>query len=446
MKPSGALALAVVLAACSPPPVVPRQEPRPAVPTVPEPTKPEPAPPKPETDELGELLRADPDLAAILADAPKRRLQVAVAVPTPEGLKRLSFRVDADYFYPASAVKLLVASSALEKLAELRDGAGDGRRHPDVTLRSRLRFIDGAGSTRKVVTTTLRGELEKALVLSDNDAHNRLFDFVGRDELGELLARVSLPRARIMHYLGEALDHEPPVIEFSPAGRSIYVAQRNGFAAPPPPTEGTALGKAYINGSGQIVQRPMEFAEKNYVPLRELQDILVATMRPDLVDPAAVPRLSPGDRAELRAVLSTLPSELKQMRGLRADQLRVVDETYKSFHRAFVRARPTDRLRVYGKSGRAFGFSVENVYVADETTGRSLFAAVTIYAHDSGTVGDDRYEYESVASPFVGKVAELLARTYLAGPASPAPRPSVPTRGRAVPGTKAVSRGGPATP
>ena len=55
-----------------------------------------------------------------------------------------------------------------------------------------------------MVTTTLRRDLEQALIVSDNDAHDRLFDFVGREELAERLARIGLKRTIPVQHLGKA--------------------------------------------------------------------------------------------------------------------------------------------------------------------------------------------------------------------------------------------------
>ena len=159
--------------------------------------------------------------------------------------------------------------------------------------------------------------------------------------------------------------------------------------------------------------------------VRDLQDLLVMTARPDLAEGPG-PRLEPENRAALLDILGTLPSELPgRRRGLTSDQAQ------KPLHVAITGALPADRVRVMGKGGRAFGFAVENVYAVDETTGRAFFATVTLYANENDTLNDDRYEYEAVAEPFMTRLGQVLARAFLAGPrlddgAGPPPR-----RGRA---------------
>ncbi len=399
------LAAALVMAACTPASVVAVRAPDGEATVTPKPEAP---------DELETLLRADPALAAVLDDAPQRRVEVLVSIPTEDAqgkpsLRRLGFRVDAEYFYPASAVKLPTAVAVLEKLDEQRDARG--RRLVD--LSTPLRVTEGEGRARKITSTTLRDDLERALVVSDNDANNRLFELVGRDELAERLTRVGLGSTRIVHRLGDSSSASLPAFEWLPPnGEPVYIAQRTGFEPPPEAREGEALvGSAHVDESGRRVAGPMDFAGKNRMSLRDLQDSLVMVVRPDLAD-GPLPRVAPDDRAVLLSILGMLPTELRGgPHSARSDELN------KPLHVALTASLPDDNVRVLGKGGRAFGFAIENSYVIDETTGRSLFVTAVIYANGNGTLNDDRYDYRKVALPFMMRLGETLGRTLLAGPA-----------------------------
>jgi len=381
-------------------------------------TAPEPLPPPAPAPEvsLERLLRADADLSPWLEGASKRRLQILVSVPVEEAgkkpeLRRLGYRLGAEYFYPASAIKTCAAYGVVDKLEDLRKEAGRSR---PLDLRTPVRFTEGEGRAKHFVTTTLRRELEKALVLSDNEAHNRLFDFVGRDELAERLAKIGVRSARLVQYLGNDAElRVTPVIELLPrAQRPLFVAQRLGFEPPPPPGEPVLLGQAHVTASGVRVPRPMDFSPKNAIPLRELQDVLVAITRPELLALDEAPRpLERSDRADLLAVLASLPSELPRM-----TKNKTLDAMQKPLHVALKAALPGHKLKIHSKGGRAYGFSVENAYVVDETTKRSAYVTATIYANQSETLNDDRYEYEAVASPFIERLGAYLARTFLAAP------------------------------
>jgi hypothetical protein len=362
---------------------------------IPQPSLPPPAP----AADLAAARRADPSFAALADAAARRRIQILVAIPGrgTAVLERQSFRADAEYFYPASAVKLCAAVGALEKLAELRS------QRAELSLTTPLR-ISFSGDRPRIVETTLRDEIEKALVVSDNDAFNRLFEFVGPEELAGRLTALGLASARITHRLGDPGDGGAPAFELRASGRPLDVAQRTGIDLGSGRSE--PVGTAHVGGDGRLVDAPLDFGEKNRMTLRDLQNLLVATVRPDLSELAA-PGWSAEDRDALVDILGRLPSELQDgvPRGL--------DEVHKPLDAAVKSVLPGHDIRVYGKGGRAYGFTVENSWVVDATTHRSVFVAATIYANDNETINDDRYEYESVADPFIGELGRFVARTFL---------------------------------
>ena len=76
-----------------------------------------------------QILRSDERLADLVADAERYRLQVVLGQidETGDGAPRLvqtAFRAEAEYFYPASTIKLCAAVAALERLAELQASTG----------------------------------------------------------------------------------------------------------------------------------------------------------------------------------------------------------------------------------------------------------------------------------------------------------------------------------
>src|SRR5699024_6253951 len=121
---------------------------------------------------LEAILRKNPRLEAALDHAASTRLQVLVSVPAPEGgwESRKSCRGDAEYIYPASAIKLSVAVAALEAVTEMRVH-GTKNLATSTVLASGARRRSGPASVATLV--------ERALVVSDNDASNDLYDFVG---------------------------------------------------------------------------------------------------------------------------------------------------------------------------------------------------------------------------------------------------------------------------
>ena len=105
------------------------------------------------------------------------------------------------YFYPASTVKLPIALLALEKINELEiegltkytplriDSAYDGQ--------TRVEYDTTAESGRPSVAQYVR----KIFVVSDNDAYNRLYEFLGQDHINDQLMAKGYENMKIVHRL-----------------------------------------------------------------------------------------------------------------------------------------------------------------------------------------------------------------------------------------------------
>ena len=163
-----------------------------------------------------ERLLSDPRLSPVLSDPARFRAQVLLTeVVETSGagteacpsrghtrLRRHAFRADAEYFYPASTVKLFGAIAACVALREL------ARAHPGLDKDTPLAFgacpreADETETETENEVTTLRSELAKLFLTSDNRAFNRCFDLCGPSGIRRWTAR-HLPGedVRITHRL-----------------------------------------------------------------------------------------------------------------------------------------------------------------------------------------------------------------------------------------------------
>ncbi|MFC7668100.1 serine hydrolase [Hymenobacter humi] len=174
---------------------------------------------------LRRLLRADTaGMARVLARPGAYRLQILYTRIRRDVAGRPHFRSyryrlrPREYFYPASAVKLAAAALALEKMRDinrLKLEAFHGHTPPIGPDSPMLTDSAFAGQTRVLRDTSsasgrpsLANYVRKALLVSDNDAFNRLYEFVGPAELNAGLARLGLHRSRLLHRLSVG-DQEP---------------------------------------------------------------------------------------------------------------------------------------------------------------------------------------------------------------------------------------------
>jgi hypothetical protein len=367
------------------------------------------------------ILRSDERLAPIVAKAEDYRLQVLLGLVEdgPDGrpkLRQIGFRADAQYFYPASAVKLFAAVQVFRTLAEIRESTGlpiDESTplvyHPlfeDETLEDADPSNVGNGKI------TVAHEIRKLFLVSDNVAFNRLYELIGPAELNRALIGAGLGSSRIVHRLDEfrsAEDHlRLPRIDLVGDGfRHSLPARTSRPELPPQPPGDLLLGRAHWSDGG-IVEGPKDFDEKNRFFLADLQRGLCMTLRGDADCGGRGFQLTEPQRELLREVMGQLPRESANPVY---DPEAYPDHWVKFLLPGLRRVVSPERLRVYGKTGRAYGFSVENSYVVDLETGRSFFLAVTLYTNKNGIVGDDEYEYETIADSFLADLGEVVART-----------------------------------
>lgn len=363
------------------------------------------------------LLDAHPERFGHLTDAPEDwRLQIAVGeiVREPDGAAMVTihpYRLDAEYFYPASALKTIGAVAALitlESLQAVPDFVGLDVDTQVIFGALTSEHTDTAGD-RVVVSeheeTTLRRQVERALIVSSNSAFNRLYDFAGHDAINRMMWERGLTSVRMRHRLSRqgvpdaahrmspsvhaALDTGPA--ELLPRRASTLPLTATGVAR-------EQVGTAYRAPlSGEHVSEPMDFTEKNSVSLRDMLHIVAWVADPQLA-PADL-GLNASHRGLLREIMGTVPD---------------ASERFKPFSPGVTQVVPWDRLSYINKAGRAYGFHLDVAYVQDTETQREFLLAAAIYVNPDGILNNDNYAYDAVSYPFLTALGQTVAERLLA--------------------------------
>lgn len=373
------------------------------------------------------LERDNAKFGRVLAHAEPLRLQILVSEVRSDGrgqayLARSGFRVDAEYFYPASTVKLcaIVAAAQLIEAAAARTGLPVTFDTPLVIhpLRPGDAVESRDDTNLDSGTLTTGHEIRKIGLVSDNAAFNRLYDLVGPQQLNQAMHDAGLSSVSITHRLSVARTPD----ENRRAPRVDLVTSRGVFTIPSrawdrvataPSIPGLHIGAGYIRAD-QLINEPMDFSFRNRIALRDLQDLLVLLVRPD-VDIALPPlALSKEHRSAILDALTTYPADSSNPiyprdaypndwgKPLLPGVLRVVD---------------APSVRYVNKVGQAYGFTIDNAYIENTRTGRAVFVTVAIYTNADGILNDDAYQYAEVAQPFMADLGEVVSRAYLCEPA-----------------------------
>ncbi|MEM9686220.1 MAG: serine hydrolase [Bacteroidota bacterium] len=299
-----------------------------------------------------------------------------------------SFQVDDGvYFYPASTVKFPIAILALEKM------------HEENTFNSTSRFFVEGDTTE----TTFAREIEKIFAVSDNEAFNRLFEYLGQDDIDRRLKSRGI-EARISHRLsvGDADNVTTKPLIF-------YVNDSTTTPTTPiinePVTElqlrKTQKGKGYMEG-GNLINEPKDFSKKNYLPVTSLHNIMKQLMFPEAFPEEKRFRLSQSDREFLINTMKILPGEA----GYTSEKY------YESYVKFFMFGDTKDpipeHIVIYNKVGYAYGYLTDCAYIVDEAKNKEYIITATIHVNANGIFNDDMYEYDTIGLPFLAELGRQL--------------------------------------
>ncbi|RYE28117.1 MAG: hypothetical protein EOP42_17740, partial [Sphingobacteriaceae bacterium] len=240
---------------------------------------------KKDTVFLQKLLESKPELFSKILNHPTKNEVQILYTQIDRDEKNLphftsfSFNLNPKrYFYPASTVKLPTLIFALEKANRLKiDGIKTASMQTDSSF---------AGQTKVSIDTSAENGLpsiqhyiKKILLVSDNDAYNRLYEFVGREEINQKLKKYGLNNSRIISRLavgdtGESAKHTNP-IQFYTGKNSIY-KQAEQFDATNYPMQLDYMlqGKGYLDTNDKLVNEPFDFSEKNIFTIPDQQEVL----------------------------------------------------------------------------------------------------------------------------------------------------------------------------
>jgi len=377
-------------------------------------------------DNLIEKLFAEhPDkFGAVTAGPTRTKLQVLLTIvddtdPDHPTLIRHGYRLGAEYFYPASSIKTYAAAAALIKLQQLREATGLPLDHKtSLTIHPLFEdeeLQDADESNLDNGKITIEHEIRKTLLVSSNSAYNHLFEFVGHEDIHATLADAGLTDTHLNHRLSEFrspednrlsprfdMTLEDGTVHTIPERKSELITDNAGMP-------GLHLGKAHYAG-GKLINEPLDFTHKNHSSLTDLQDFLIQITRPD-VAAAALPDarlpLTDADRAVLLSALSQHPYDSKNPVYTEKDLPEA--HGYPHYQYGLERLYPREDLRLYAKSGLAYGFTLENAAVIHKPTGRTFFLTAVLYTNPNETLNDDTYDYD-LSDQFLIDLAEAVAR------------------------------------
>ena len=319
------------------------------------------------------------------------------------------FGVNADkYFYPASTVKLPVAILALQRLNELNI-AGLNKYSTMYTAAAgeRLSAVSNDPSAPDG-RPTIAHYIKKILLVSDNDAYNRLYEFLGQEYINNSLQKMGYANTQIIHRLSISLSDEENrlanAVTFIDSTGKILFSKPVQISNLLYKTRAIKMGNGYIRGN-ELVNEPFDFSNKNAMSLSDLHQMLKSILFPEAVPKEKRFNLTAEDYLFLRRYMSMLPGESVYPKY---DSNSYWDNYVKFLFYGSEKGNPNPGIRIFNKVGNAYGFLVDAAYFADFGNNIEFLLSAVIYCNSDGIFNDDKYDYDKVGLPFLKNLGEVI--------------------------------------
>ena len=316
------------------------------------------------------------------------------------------------YFYPASTVKMPVAFLALEKINELDiegldkytplriDSAYDGQ--------TRVEYDSTAENLKPSVAQYVR----KIFVVSDNDAYNRLYEFLGQDYINDKLEAKGYDNFKIVHRLSVfntvAQNQNTNPIQFYDDAKILYqqdlISSARSYDLD---IAGTTKGVGYYRND-TLIDEPKDFSGNNALSVRILQNMLKSVLFPEAVPERQRFNLTDEDYRFLYRYMSQLPRETTYPDYARDTSENYYDSYSKFFLFGDNKGEISDNVRIFNKIGMAYGYLTDNAYVVDFDNNVEFMLTAVIHVNENQIYNDNQYEYDEIGLPFLSKLGQAV--------------------------------------
>jgi|GEM_PF-651659 len=361
---------------------------------------------------------SEDSLQTILANPNKYNLQIIYTqinrdVNNYPWFKEYRYLVDEKkYFYPASLVKLPVCALAMQKLNET-DLPGLTIKTPMLTDATpntcqKITFKDSTSENGK---PTIAHYIKKMMLVSDNDAYSRVYEYLGRDYILEKLNLLGLSKIRIVHRFDancKLADNACSNPIFFPISRDTIYKQE-AFCSTQKiyhPTGNALVGKAHMTNSGKKIMKPKNFINMNYMSLIDIDGVLKRIIFPNAFAPEDRFSLTENNYSFLRKYMSMLPRESSFPHY--PDSL--YEDSYKKYflYGTTHGVTQNDSIRIFNVVGQSYGFLADCAYIVDLKNNIEFFLSAVVYTNKNEVINDGIYEYKSLGFPFLANLGKTF--------------------------------------
>ena len=327
------------------------------------------------------------------------------------------FNADSNlYFNPASMVKMPLAFLSLEKLNELKIPGLDKFTTMAFDSSHEKQVAMTTDSSARNFKPSIAQFIRRAMLISENDPYNRMYQFVGQETANRKLMEKGYTSSRItrqfMGYTEDQNRHTNGIRFFDASGKLVYHQQpsynRDSFRFPSP----ILIGDKHINRNDELVNGPFDFTRHNNISLDDMRQMLQAMIYPTSVPKHQRFNITEADRLFMLQYMSQYPAETPYPNY---DSTIFYNSYVKFFFQDSAHTIPP-HIRVFNKVGWAYGFLTDVSYVMDSKNNIDYMLSATVYVNSDGIINDSKYDEESMGFPFFRELGKAVYQYELQRP------------------------------
>lgn len=348
---------------------------------------------------FSEWLGIDPLVDKVFNNQEEYKLQIRLSRMQNDSL--ITTKIGSEnYYYPASLVKFPTVLAVVHKLHEEGLSLDDEIVLDDVDIRGNKSFIY---KTKNGIS--FKELIEKTLVVSDNDYYNVLYHFVGPAYLNDYLNKRGFEDVLIYRCFNGCSKEE----QLMTAGHSVYsssdslkfkvperllgweeISQKFAYS------DDKRVGDRFIK-KGKVIAAPYDFNENLEFPVNSLHQMMIAF----ITDSSNLKwEIGERNRSFVLEKLRQHPVDIGE------EDFSVEDFKIIGFGNQKM---DNSRFATHSKIGYSYGFITESAYVIDVVSNQSFYLTISMYVNSNNTINDGRYQYNSIATPFMGTLTHIIA-------------------------------------
>ncbi len=363
------------------------------------------------------ILKKNPAFAEILNNPEKYEVQIIYTqinrdknnVPS---FKQYTYNLNPHtYFYPASLVKLPCSALALEKLNKLNIPGLD----KNTCMKTDSAFVCQKRTFQD--TTALNNipsvaqYIKRMLLVSDNDAYSRIYEFLGQEYINQALQKKGYSDIRIIHRFDpcgtEQNRYTNPVSFYDAKGKSVYQQPMQVNKAELKNPFGTIKkGEGYMDKNNKLVNEPKDYTYMNNMSLQDIHDILKSIIFPNSVEKKKQFDLKKEDYTFLYKYMSMYPRESDYPKCNMKD----FEDSYKKYfmYGTYHKKIEKDSVRIFNIVGQSYGNLADCAYIVNYNKKIEFMLSAVIYVNEDGILNDGKYEYKTIGFPFFSNLGKAI--------------------------------------